>query len=111
MYARLIAPFETISIRVYTGAGQNRPRFDYEGLRARVTDYAADDLVGSIVQGDRRHIVLAEDVERAGVPLPLQTGPNWKVVVRGKELQLKVPNDNTRRLGDVVVAYEIAAGG
>lgn len=112
MYARHIGNFETIAIRVYTGAGENRPYFDYENIRARVTGYDPAELAGPIIQGDRKIIALAEDVESAGVPLPLQNGANWKVIVeQSKELQLKVPNNSTRRLGGVVVAYEIAGGG
>lgn len=110
MYRRRLAPFETISIRRYTGSGINRPRFDWE-VQARVTEFAAEELVGNIVQGDRRLIVLHEDLADAGFPFPIQTGPNWKAVVRGKELQIKSVDDNTRRLGDVVLAYNIQVGG
>lgn len=110
MYRRLIGPFETISIRRYTGTGANRPRFDWE-VQARVTDFDADELVGSIVQGDRKLIVFHEDLANAGFPFPIQTGPNWLAVVSGKELQIKAVDDRTRRLGDTVIAYNIAAGG
>lgn len=110
MYRRLIAPFETISIRRYHGTGASRPRFDWD-VQARVTDFQADELVGSIVQGDRKLIVLQEDLVNAGFPFPIGTGPNWKAVVSGKELQIKSVDDRTRRLGDEAIAYNIAAGG
>lgn len=109
MYRRLIGPFETISIRRYTGAGSNRPRFDWD-VQARVQDFAADELVGNIVQGDRHLIVLHEDLANAQFPFPIQAGANWKAVVRGKELQIKSVDDNTRRLGNQVIAYDIQAG-
>ncbi len=110
MYRRMIGPFEIIQIRRYTGAGTARPRFDWD-VQARVTDFAADELVGAIVQGDRKLIVLHEDLVNAGFPFPIQTGANWKVVVSGRELQIKSVDDRTRRLGDTVIAYNIAAGG
>lgn len=111
MYVRGLGKFETIAIRVYIATGSARPRFDYEGLRARVIEFSAGELVGPIVQGDRKLILLAEDVDREGVPLPLQTGPNWKAFVRGKELQIKAVDDNTRRLGGELIAFEIQVGG
>lgn len=111
MYLRRLGTFELVSIRVYTGTGTSRPRFDYEGLRARVVEFNPEELVGGIVQGDRKVIVLAEDVVSAGVPLPLSIGANTKLVIRGKELAIKAIDDNTRRLGGELVAYEMQVGG
>lgn len=111
MYVRRLGDFETVSIRIYTGAGSSRPRFDYEGLRARPVDFNPAELVGGIVQGDRNVIVLAEDVINAGVPLPLSTGANTKMVIRGRELTIKAVDDNTRRLGGELIAYEMQVGG
>ncbi len=62
-------------------------------------------------KGDRKVIVLAEDVVSAGVPLPLSIGANTKLVIRGKELAIKAIDDNTRRLGGELVAYEMQVGG
>lgn len=95
---------ETIVIRRYTGAGTNRPRFDAP-VRARVMDYVPHELVGSIVQGDRKLIVLAEDMVAAQIPLDLRAGD--KVVVRGKELNIQAANDNTRRIAGELIAYEL----
>lgn len=113
MHRRHLGKFETISIRKYTGTGTNRPRFDWDVL-ARVTDYAAEELAGAIVQGDSKLIVLHDDLVASQYPLPLQTSgsfANLKAIVRGKELSIRAVNDRTRRLGNVVIAYEIAAGG
>jgi len=109
MYRRAVGQFETISIRRYTGTGANRPKFDWD-VAARAMDFKADELVGSIVQGDRKLVVLHEDLEDAGFPFPIQTGTNWKVVVRGKELQIKSIDDNTRRLQGVCIAYDLVVG-
>jgi len=111
MYVRRLGDFEMVSIRIYTGAGSSRPRFDYEPIRARPVDFNPDELVGGIVQGDRNVIVLAEDVINAGVPLPLATGANTKMVIRGRELTIKAIDDNTRRLGGELIAYEMQVGG
>ena len=48
---------ERITIRRYTGSTANQPRFDAENIRARTVGYAPNELVGSIVQGDRKIIV------------------------------------------------------
>lgn len=109
-YRRHLGKFETISIRRYVGTGTNRPWFDWDVL-ARVTAYAPTELVGGIVQGDRKLIVLYDDLVQAQFPFPIQTGSNWKAIVRGKELQIKAVDDNTRRLQGELIAYEIAAGG
>lgn len=99
---------ETILIRRYTGSGTSRPRFDAQ-VRARVMDFEPRELVGSIVQGDRKLIVLAEDLVTAQVPLDLRKGD--KVVVRGKELNIEAADDNTRRVQGVLVAYELQVRG
>jgi hypothetical protein len=61
--------------------------------------------------GDRRVIVLAEDVEASGFPVPLRTGGSDKAVVRGKMLNINVVDDSTRRIAGVLIAYEIVAVG
>jgi hypothetical protein len=99
---------EVVTFRRYTGAGANRPRFDAD-VRARVMDYTPDELVGTIVQGDRKLIVLAEDLITAQVPLDLRKGD--KIVVRGKELNIEAVDDNTRRVQGVLIAYELQVRG
>lgn len=80
-------------------------------VRARVTGYQSAELVGGIKQGDRRVIVLAEDVETSGFPVPFRTGGTDKVVVRCRVLNIGVVDDSTRRVGGVLIAYEITATG
>lgn len=98
---------EVVTFRRYTGAGSARPYFDAE-VRARVMDYTPDELVGTIVQGDRKLILLAEDMIAAQVPPPRKGD---KIVVRGKELNIEAPNDNTRRVQGVLIAYELQVRG
>lgn len=80
-------------------------------VRARVTGYQPAELVGGIKQGDRRVIVLAEDVEATGFPTPFSTGGSDKTVVGGKALNIEVVDDSTRRVGGALIAYDITARG
>lgn len=100
---------EWILIRRYTGLGNNRPRFDWP-VRARVTAYSAEELVGSIQQGDRKIIVLVEDLIAAQMALPILLSD--KAVVRGGvDLGIIAVDDNTRRVGTTFIAYELVARG
>jgi hypothetical protein len=75
-------------------------------VRARVVGYKPDELVGSIVQGDVKIIAL---VDTLGGRLPLTN--NDSAVVRGKVKRIKAVDDNTRRIGGMLIALEIQAGG
>lgn len=106
---------EDILIRRYSGAGTPRPKVEAT-VRARVMGYEPKELVGTIVQGDRKIIALVDP--DAMVPsgmvalstlLPLNN--NDKAVVRGKELAIKAIDDNTRRIAGTLIALEIQAAG
>lgn len=96
---------ETIHVRRYTGTGPTRTYVD-AATTARVTGYAPRELVGGIVQGDRKVIAL---VDTLGAVLPLTTSD--KLVIRGREVAIKAVDDNTRRIGGVLIALEIQAAG
>lgn len=101
---------EPIVLRRYTGAGTNRPKADWS-VQGRVMDFSPDELIGGIVQGDRRVILLAQDLIDGQFPLPIQTGPNHKAVIRGRELQIKAVDDATLRFKGEIVAYKLVVGG
>jgi len=108
-YARMIdAVGEPILIRRYAGTGSNRPKFEVT-VRARVTGFHETELVGLILQGDTKLIVLADDLVASQFAMPVRKGD--KVVVRGKELNVEDPDGNTRRVQGVLIAYEIQARG
>lgn len=108
-YARTLKERVTLR-RLSSGTtGSNRPRFDAEGVRARTVGYDPDELVGAIVQGDRKIIVYADDLIAKGFTLPVTT--NDKVVVRGKELAIIAPDDSTRRVDDVLIAIVLQVRG
>lgn len=106
----LAAVGEDIVIRRYSGpAGPDRPYTDTVA-RARVTGYQPRDLVGGIVQGDRRVIVL---VDTLGALLPIVPGRDSddRAVVRGKELTILAVDDSTRRIGGTLIALELQVRG
>ncbi len=99
---------EPVLIRRYTGSGTNRPRFDVE-VRGRVKGYEPTQLIGSITQGDRRVLILQEDLIKAQLALPITT--NDKCVVRGRELAIQAADDNTHRDGTELIAWELQVRG
>ena len=98
LYARHIAEDgETITLR--RGASDI-------SVRARVVGYQAEELVGGIVQGDRKVIALADDVT---FDPPLRRGD--KAVIRNRVMNIEFVDDSTRRVGGVLVAYELTVRG
>lgn len=107
MYRRQMdAHGETVTLR-RNNAAPSLPT--EQNLKARVIGYQPDELIGGINQGDRKVIILAEDITT--FPLPFKTGGTDKIVVRGKPLNIGVVDDSTRRIGDTLIAYEIRATG
>jgi hypothetical protein len=96
---------ETILVRRYSGTGAARTKVDV-ATTARVMGYAPRDLVGSITQGDRRVIALADTLAAL---LPLTNSD--KLVIRGREVAIKAVDDNTRRIAGTLIALEIQAAG
>lgn len=106
VYARMMARSgETISL--VRGFGGGSP-VTVTGIRARSTGYQADEVVGAIQQGERRFILLAEDVEGTALVEPQV---NDRVVWRGRNLAVKEVHDATRRVGGTAIAYEVRVQG
>jgi hypothetical protein len=99
---------ETITLRRYTGTGVGRVAHD-TNVRARVSGYAERELVGTIQQGDRKIIMLVQDLEDEGFALPVT--PNDKIVLRGTMIAIVTVDDSTRRIQGELIAYEIQARG
>jgi|SRR5262245_10820979 len=106
--ANMDAVGETIVIRRFTGTGVGRVAVDTD-VRARVTGYDYRELVGTIQQGDRKLIVLVEDLVNAGFAVPVT--PTDKVVLRGTMISIVTVDDSTRRIQGELIAYEIQARG
>lgn len=102
---------EMVALRRYSGSGQARTPTDYAMKAVRVRrDQNADELVAGLVQRDRRFIVMLEDVEAAGFPLPINITAD-RMVVRSQEVTIKDVDGDTRRIAGELIAYEITAGG
>jgi hypothetical protein len=98
---------ETVGVRRYTGAGASRPRFDVF-VRGKAVPYGATELIGTVVQGDTKVLLLAQDIITGQMALPITT--NDFVVVKGR--QLAIINPAERKAPDgTLIAYEIQARG
>ncbi|WP_020184826.1 hypothetical protein [Methylopila sp. 73B] len=88
-------------------------------LRARIMGFSPDELASGIDQGSRKIVLLAEDVEAAidegawPEPSAGRTAivKNDRIVVRGAPLNVESVDDSTRRVGGVLMAYDIVAKG
>lgn len=99
---------EDISIRRYTGTTQARTHVD-RPCRARVMGYSPDELTGAITQGDRKIIVLAEDLEGESPEFTITKSD--RAVVRSTELAIMAVDDSTKRIGSTLIAYVLQARG
>jgi hypothetical protein len=99
---------EDVIVRRFTGIGVGRPQADTT-TRARVTGYQDNELVSTIQQGDRKVIMLVENLIVAGFAVPVT--PKDKIVVRGRTLSIESVDDSTRRVQGELIAYEIQARG
>jgi len=82
--------------------------------RAIITGYTADELVGGIQQGDRKIILMAEDLRAQNFPEPVR--PPDRIRLRGSApgsvtLTVSSADDSTFRHGGVLHAYLIRATG
>lgn len=99
---------ETIYVRRFSGSGPSRTHAD-TAATARVTGYDPHELIGSIVQGDRKVIMLAKDLTDAGFSLPVVKSD--QLIVRGKPLAIQAVDDSTRRVAGTLIAIEIQVRG
>ena len=98
---------EPVIVRRYTGAGNSRPKFDAE-VRGKAWGYNAQELVGSIVQGDQRVLVLVDDLISAGFALPVTSAD--KLVVKGREIAIVSAGQRKAPDGTICV-YDLQARG
>lgn len=104
-YRRQIGNGETVTLRRLDGAGAG----DYQA-RGRVSGFAASDIEGSIQQGLRKAIVLADDVASSGFPTPFLPKQD-RLIWSGATLVIQSIDDATRRVGGVLIAYEFELAG
>jgi hypothetical protein len=80
-------------------------------VRGRVTGFTPQELTGGISQGSRKVILLAEDVETSGFPVPIKARSTDRIVAHGKTMMIEDVDTNTARVGDTLIAYLITATG
>jgi hypothetical protein len=98
---------QTIFIRRFTGSGANRLFFDYK-CRGDVRGYEARELVGSIQQGDRRVLALAEDLLAQDFMPPVTASD--AVIMEGKQIAIIAPG--ARRAADgEILAWDLQTRG
>jgi hypothetical protein len=107
MYAREIREHgEEVTIRRVGSPNIDRT------VSARIMGFTPEELLAGIDQGEVKVIMLAEDVEAQGFPVPFKTGGSDKVVrAGGKVLNIEDVDDATRRVGGVPIAYELRVKG
>lgn len=96
---------EPITIRRYSGTPRTASDFEVMG---KAWGYSGAEIVGSIIQGDQRVIVVASDLEALGLALPVKTSD--KVVIAGKEKSIVSPGERKAPDG-TKVAYELQVRG
>lgn len=75
-------------------------------VRGRPSGFAPSDLGAGIVEGSRKVIVLAEDLDGTKFADALGTGGAYKIqLADGDYLNIESVDSNTCRLNGVVVAY------
>lgn len=107
-YRRALGQFEdNVRITRSTGIGNSISKLSVD-VTARVRSITDAELIGGIAQEVVRFIVLAADIEAAQFPAPA-VGDD--VYVRGRTRKIKFVDDQTKRLGGVLIAYVIRAQG
>ncbi|MCK1669434.1 hypothetical protein [Bradyrhizobium sp. 153] len=107
----------TVTVRRYAGKGAARAVAAEADALARVAMYKPEQVVGAVVQGDRKAIVINDPA--AAVPsgkvslaslLPLSKHTD-ALVIGGAEVSIEGVDDQTRRIQGVLIALEIQVRG
>jgi hypothetical protein len=106
-----------VTVRRYAGKGAGRAVSAQADVMARITSYAPNEIVGAVVQGDRKVILLVDP--SAAIPagkvaltelLPLSTMTD-RLVVSGAELEIRGVDDQARRVAGELIALELQVRG
>ena len=88
------------------GSGPGAPEVTF---KARITGYAAQEMVGDVLQGDSKVIFLAEDL--GAFPLPIRTRSTDAIWSDGSKMTVQAVDDQTRRVAGEPIAYELRVRG
>ena len=97
------ACLQTITVRRYGGSG----KVD-KTAAGNIRQYGADELKGTVTQGDRKVIVIVEDLVAGGLNMPLTTKD--KVIDNGRECAIIHPGER-KALDGTLIAYELQVRG
>lgn len=89
------------------------PHADFD-VFARIVDYGSREdreIANGMKQGSKQAIVLAEDLEAAGFPLPFETNGTHKIIDGSRVYNIEQVDETTRKFRGVVVAYELVVLG
>lgn len=107
----------TVTVRRYAGTGAGRAVAASADALAKVAMYKPEQIVGAVVQGDRKVILLNDPA--ASVPsgkvalsslLPLSKYTD-RLLIGGVEVSIEGVDDQTRRIQGVLIALEIQVRG
>lgn len=86
----------------------NQPHIDIQNVRARVRGFTPEEIAGGIDIGQRKVLLLAEDIPQAYWPLQ----KNDRILIDGYTLIFSTrPDDQTHRDGDILLAFDGIATG
>jgi hypothetical protein len=108
MYRRFLK--DTVTITRLAGASPSQTSTAATSIRAHVASYSPQEIVGAIMQGDQKVILLKQDLDAASWPVPPHKGD--KIITSdGRHLTVQFCDANTKRVGNTIIAYEIQARG
>ena len=109
MYRRQLKAHGELMDVVYAANGASVLK---QKILVRLTGYFPQELGGGTQVGERRAVVLAEDLEDAAFDPPLGTGGAYKLQrSSGDYLNVDSVDADTRRVAGVLVAYELRVTG
>lgn len=92
-------------IRRYSGTPRVKADVDVIG---HIRLYSGKELAGTVIQGDKAVIVLADDLVNAGFELPIT---NFDKVFDGRELAIMPAIGERKALDGTLIAYELQVRG
>jgi hypothetical protein len=80
-------------------------------VRALVTGYDPEELVGGVTMADRKVVLSYEDLVSKGFPVPLREGSTDRLIIRGRAMMISSIDDSTHRVAGTLNAVQIRATG
>lgn len=108
MYRRFLK--DAVTITRLVGVAPSQTTVAAANIRARVLSYSPQEIVGAIMQGDQKVILLKEDLDAAAWPAPPRKGDKIGTA-GGRMLTVQYCDTNTRAVASTLIAYEVQARG